>query len=161
MKNILIDSDVILDFFLHRQPFSDDAAYIFSDIELGKVNGFITPVIISNVYYLLRKFSSHNKVVKKLSQFMLLVDILHIDKQIIISALNSTFKDFEDALQNFASEQNGNIDTIITRNLKDYKKSNIAVLNPVQYKNAKNWQALLTSSYLVSAILLEFTQHMH
>jgi hypothetical protein len=56
-----------------------------------------------------------------------------MDKNIIISALNSDFKDFEDALQNYAAEINGEVNVIITRNTKDYKKSNLAVMNPKEF----------------------------
>ena len=56
-----------------------------------------------------------------------------IDKNAIIVALNSEFKDFEDALQNYSAELNGEIDMIITRNTKDYKKSQIGIMNPENF----------------------------
>jgi len=59
MENVLIDRDVILDFFFDRKPFSDDAAVILSLCESKNIRGFITPVICSNLYYLLRRTSSH------------------------------------------------------------------------------------------------------
>jgi predicted nucleic acid-binding protein len=55
MTQILIDTDVILDFFFDRQPFSENASKIFSLSESKKIISFLTPVIISNVYYLLRQ----------------------------------------------------------------------------------------------------------
>lgn len=68
MDKILIDTDVILDFFFDRQPFFEPAASIFSLCELKKVQGFVTPVICSNVYYLLRQTAKHKKVIEKLTQ---------------------------------------------------------------------------------------------
>jgi predicted nucleic acid-binding protein len=130
MKNILIDTDVVLDFFFDRKPFSDNAAIILSLCESNQINGFITPVICSNVYYLLRKTSKHEKVIEKLSQLLTFIDVLQMDKEIIIEALNSKFKDFEDALQNFSATKAGNIDAIVTRNIKDFTKSKIGVLTP-------------------------------
>jgi predicted nucleic acid-binding protein len=130
MRNILIDTDVVLDFFFDRKPFSDNAAIILSLCESNQINGFITPVICSNVYYLLRKTSKHEKVIEKLSQFLTFIDVLQMDKEIIIEALNSKFKNFEDALQNFSATKAGNIDAIITRNVKDFTKSKIGVLTP-------------------------------
>jgi hypothetical protein len=61
--------------------------------------------------------------------------VLLMDKDIVIQALSSGFKDFEDALQNFAAIKSGEIDVILTRNIKDYKKSNIGVLTPESYLN--------------------------
>ena len=133
MKRILIDTDVILDFFLDREPFSENAAKILSLCEKKVVSGFVTPVIISNVYYILAQKGKQDKVIDKLKSLLLLIDILTIDKNSILIALNSDFKDFEDALQNYAAEMNGEIDTIITRNTKDYKKSKLAVLKPEDY----------------------------
>ncbi len=137
MNNVLIDSDVILDFFFDRKPYSNYSSTILSQCELKRINGFVTPVIISNIYFLLRKRSTHQRVVNKLNQLLTFLDILIIDKQIVLNALNSSFKDFEDALQNYAAEYSKNIDLIITRNLKDYKKSNLSVMTPEMYCKLK------------------------
>jgi predicted nucleic acid-binding protein len=133
MDNILIDTDVILDFFFDREPFSENAAKIFSLCESNKVKGFVTPVICSNTYYLLRQTARHEKVIEKLRQLMTFMDVLLMDRDIVIQALSSGFKDFEDALQNFAAIKSGQIDVIITRNVKDYIKSSIGVLTPESY----------------------------
>jgi predicted nucleic acid-binding protein len=133
MTKILIDTDVVLDFFLDREPFSSDAAKIFSLCETRKIKGFITPVILSNTYYLLRKFASHEKVIAKLKLLVSIVDILQIDKKAIAGALESSFKDFEDAIQNYSAELSGDISTIITRNTKDYKESKLAIYTPPNF----------------------------
>ncbi|TDP60847.1 type II toxin-antitoxin system VapC family toxin [Flavobacterium dankookense] len=133
MKNVLIDTDVILDFFFDREPFSENAAQVLSLCEKKIVIGFITPVILSNVYYLLSQKGKQEKVIEKLKSLISFLEILNIDKNAIITALNSDFKDFEDALQNYSAEQNGTINTIITRNTKDYKKSNLGVITPEEF----------------------------
>jgi predicted nucleic acid-binding protein len=133
MQKVLIDTDVILDFFFDRKPFSDNAAQILSFCELREINGFITSVIISNLYYLLRQTSTHEKVIEKLIQLMTITDVVITDKDVILKALSSNFKDFEDALQNYSAELNGQIDLIITRNTKDYKNSSLGVMTPENY----------------------------
>ncbi|MCL6219586.1 hypothetical protein L1967_14920 [Zunongwangia sp. M21534] len=60
-----------------------------------------------------------------------------MDKEVVLGALNSKFKDFEDALQNFSAVENGEITIILTRNVKDYKKSELAVLTPETYLQGK------------------------
>lgn len=127
MKRVLIDTDVLLDFFFDRKPASEDAARVLTLCETGQVKGHVTAVIISNVYYLLRRVAGHAKVIGKHRQLMTLVDVLVTDKETILQALNSGFPDFEDALQNFSAEQQGAIDVVLTRNVKDYRKSNLAV----------------------------------
>jgi predicted nucleic acid-binding protein len=133
MKRILIDTDVILDFFFDRKPFSDNAAKVLSLCESGEIKGFITSVTISNVYYLLRQTATHEKVIEKLMQLVTIMEVLTTDRDVIIKALNSNFKDFDDALQNYSAELNGQIDLIVTRNIKDFKNSSLGVMTPGNY----------------------------
>ena len=60
-----------------------------------------------------------------------------MNKEVVSAALNSKFKDFEDALQNFAAIKSGIIDAILTRNGKDFKNSDIAVFTPEDYIKIK------------------------
>lgn len=133
MVKILIDTDVILDFFFDREPFSENAAKILSLCESKEIKGFVTPVIISNVYYILRQTAKHEKVIEKLKMLISITEILVINKDSILQALNSDFKDFEDALQNYSAELYKEIDIIITRNTKDYKNSSLGVMTPDNY----------------------------
>ena len=137
MDKILIDTDVILDFFFDRHPFSEFASTIISWSEKKKIEGFVTPVICSNVYYLLRQTAKHEKVIEKLSHLLTIVDVIQMDKKVLISALTSDFNDFEDALQNFAAIQQGDINVILTQNIKDFRKSKIGVMTPENYINTK------------------------
>lgn len=133
MKKILVDTDVILDFFFDRKPFSENSTLILNLCERKIIEGYITPVIISNIYYLLRRTAKHEKVIEKLKLLLTILNVLKMDKSTIEKALNSDFKDFEDALQNFAAENYGEIEAIITRNVKDYKRSEIGVLTPESF----------------------------
>lgn len=136
MDKVLIDTDVILDFFFDRAPFSEYSSQIIGLCETNAIEGFVTPVIYSNLYYLLRQTARHEKVIENLKQLLSISDVLSMDKEVVTNALNSGFKDFEDSLQNFAAIKNGKIDVIITRNLKDYRKSAIGVLSPESYIKA-------------------------
>ncbi len=138
MQKVLIDTDVIMDFFFDRKPFSDDAAQILALCETEKITGFVTSVIISNVYYLLRQTATHEKIVEKLKQLLSIIEVLTTDKKIVLKALSSNFKDFEDALQNFSAEISGEVDVIITRNIKDYKNSSLGVLTPGNFIKTYN-----------------------
>lgn len=137
MKKVLIDTDVILDFFLDREPFSENAANVLALCERKLIVGYVTPVIVSNVYYLLSQKAKQEKVLEKLKLLLSILEILVIDKNSIIVAINSDFKDFEDALQNYAAEINGEISLIITRNTKDYKKSDLGVMSPENFLKLK------------------------
>jgi predicted nucleic acid-binding protein len=137
MDEVLIDTDVILDFFFDRKPFSEHAARILSLCESKRVQGFVTPVICSNTYYLLRQTAKHEKVIEKLTQLLTILEVLIMNKDVVIRALSSDFKDFEDALQNNAAERAENISTILTRNSKDFKHSELSVMSPDNYLKAR------------------------
>jgi len=131
--NILIDSDIILDYFLDRQPFSENSSKILALCESGKLNGFVTGVAIANIYYLLRKEHKSKSILQGIKVLLVFLDVIKIDKAIILKAIDSKFSDFEDAMQNFAADANGSINAIITRNIKDYKKSKLSVLTPTMF----------------------------
>ena len=137
MQKALIDTDVILDLFFDRKPFSDHSAQVLALCESREIRGFITSVIISNVYYLLRQTATHEKVIEKLIQLITITEVLTTDKDVILKALNSNFKDFEDALQNYSAELNGQIDLIITRNTKYHKNSTLGIMTPENYLKTK------------------------
>jgi len=133
MDNVLIDTDVLLDSFFDRVPFAEFSTEILNLCEQNKLNGYTTPLIISNVYYLLSKSAKHQIIIEKLKQLLNIIYIIKIDKEVVLNALNSDFKDFEDALQNFSAVENGKIKIILTRNIKDFSKSELAVLTPETY----------------------------
>jgi len=130
MTDLFIDTDVIIDFLLDRKPFSREAAIIFTLIEQKKLRGYSSSLTFSNLYYVLRKIESHNKVISKLDSLSKLVGILKVEEQTIKNALASGFPDFEDSIQYYSAIYNKKIDVIITRNIRDYKKSNIPVMTP-------------------------------
>ena len=137
MDKILIDTDVLMDFFFDRKPFAEYSTEILNLCADKEIQGFTTPVIISNVYYLLRKTAKHNIIVEKIKQLLTIIEIVKMDKNAALNALNSEFKDFEDALQNFSAIENGHIKIILTRNIKDFKKSELAILTPETYLKGK------------------------
>jgi predicted nucleic acid-binding protein len=130
MTDLFIDTDVIIDFLTDRKPFSREAAIILTLIEQKKLKGYVSSLTFSNLYYVLRKFESHNKIISKLDSLSKMVSILKVEEQTIKNALLSGFKDFEDSIQYFCATDNKRVDVIITRNTKDYKNSSIPVMTP-------------------------------
>ncbi|MGD9327792.1 MAG: PIN domain-containing protein [Cyclobacteriaceae bacterium] len=132
-QSIFIDTDIVLDFLLNREPFSSYASIIFSLSEEKKIKVYISPLTISNCYYILRKIASHAKVIKNLQKLLLISNITSISRQDVALALNSNFKDLEDALQHYSAISHAKIDVIVTRNVKDYKNSELPVMTPETY----------------------------
>lgn len=132
MDKVFVDTEVILDFLLNREPYSLDAARILSLAENKIIQASTTGLVFANAYYILRKLASHKKVIEKLLKLSQLVDIISLSKPTVLTALQSGFSDFEDALQNFSAVEKS-IPILITRNIKDYKRSSLIVMEPEVY----------------------------
>ena len=133
MTKVFIDSDIIIDYFYDRHPFSESASKVLNLCAYNKVVAFTSPLVVANVYYLLRKTAKHDKVIASLKGLLKYMRIINMNQKIVLKALNSDFIDFEDALQNFAAVESKHIDIIITRNVKDYKKSSLTIYTPVSF----------------------------
>ena len=109
MKQVLIDTAVILDFVFDRKPFSEESSQILSFCENGKIKGFVTSIMLNNIYYLLRKTAKHDKVITNLKMLMSIIEVTTTNKKTVLDALNSDIKDYENALQNFSAQNNPEI----------------------------------------------------
>jgi len=136
MNKVFIDTDVILDFLIGREPYAIDAARIFSLAERKTVLICTTGLVFSNAYNILRKLGPHKKVIEKLTQLARLIDVIGLPKTAVMQALESNFNDFEDALQHYAAQAE-DARVIVTRNIKDYKNRELAVLTPDQYLKSR------------------------
>lgn len=132
MERILIDTDVTLDFLSKRNGFYESANQLFSLLDLRKIEGFSTPVMFSNLHYILSGISGKTVVIDLLKKLRSKIKIISVFETHIDSALNSGFPDFEDAIQYF-SALDQSIDFIITRNKKDFGKSSIPVMTAEEF----------------------------
>lgn len=131
-KKVFIDSDAILDLLAHRRPFYDNAAKMFTLAYNKKIEIYTTAVVLANVFYILRKIKGSEESKHQLKNLRLLVHVLPVNEDIVDMTLNSKFNDFEDGLQYFTAKD-GNILTIITRNVKDYKVKDAVIQTPEEY----------------------------
>ncbi len=128
--DIFLDTDVIIDYITDRKPFSDKAEMVFALIENKKIKGHTSSLCFSNLYYLMRQQMTRPKTISLLKDLASILNILKVDEDSIIQALNSEFKDFEDAIQYYSASDYKRIDLIVTRNIKDYKHAILPVMTP-------------------------------
>jgi len=133
MKNIFIDTNVIIDFLGNRESFSNAATELFDLYAEHKKKIFIAAISYTNIYYLLSKqIKSHKKVISHLSTLYELTELIDINASIISQSIHSEFTDFEDAVQFYAALSNKKIDIIVSRDKKGFKKSTLPVLDVEQ-----------------------------
>jgi len=127
MEKVFIDTDIALDLLSERLPHYTYAAQLFTLSDKGKLSIYVSSLSFSNLNYLLARQYSQQDARRILNKFKVLVKVLGVDDKIIGLSLSSEFKDFEDAIQYYTAIEN-NISTLITRNLKDYKYAQIAII---------------------------------
>ena len=130
MIHILSDTDIILDVITGRLPHAVDSASLFTLIDQGEIKASASSLSFSNLYYVLRKYATHSRVVSRLKELSEILCILDVDESIIKLALQSGFKDFEDAIQYYAALSDPDISVIVTRNIKDFKVAELSVMTP-------------------------------
>ena len=129
-KKVFADSDVILDILCKREPHYEYAAQVFSLADTRQLRLYTTPLVVANVYYILRKAIGIEKSKEALRKLRLLMHIIAIEEQEIDLALNSPFSDFEDALQYYTAVRHN---MLLTRNIKDYKEKALIIQTPEQF----------------------------
>ena len=132
MQKIFLDTNIIIDFLGEREAFYEPAAKIMTLADHKKIKVFTSPTSISNTYYLLSKYENTKTALEKIRKFKVLCTISIMDDEVVEKAINSDFKDFEDAMQYFSALAS-DCDLIVTRNEKDFKNAMIPVMNGESY----------------------------
>ncbi len=131
-KRLFLDSDVLLDMFLKREPFFFYTQILLVEGEKRKLEINTSSLVIANINYVLRKQVGQITARENIKALVKSINILPFESDIIDLALVSNIADFEDAIQYFIAQKH-NCDLIITRNIKDYKESTIPVLTAEQF----------------------------
>lgn len=132
IKKVFIDSDVLLDVALARNPFFPASKTILAMAENNYIVGTISSNCIANMYYILRKAGGDTAARFFIGTVVSWLSVLAIDHQNVLASLQSPFTDFEDALQHQAAVNN-QCEYIITRNIQDYTNSTITVMLPEEF----------------------------
>lgn len=132
MSRIFLDTNVILDLLAQRAPFFDSIARLATLADQKKLILVASPLSFTTVDYVLNKYESSKSVLSKLRKFKIICEVCEVNEETVEKGLNSNFKDFEDSIQYYTAVQS-NCSIIITRNGKDFKNSNIAIMTAEQY----------------------------
>jgi len=111
--NILIDTNVIIDFLLEREPQIFKASEIFELIRLDKIKAFTTASSITDIFYITAKRLGKNQARYLIRQLLRLLDIISVDGNDCVEALDLPIDDYEDSLVLTCSRK-VNVDYIIS-----------------------------------------------
>ena len=129
---LFLDTNIILDLLVPREPFVNEISKIITLAENGKCQLFVSSTTMINCNYVLEKISEKKKIMEVFKKFRIICSILKVDEMEIDKAIFSNFSDFEDAVQYFCALHN-TCDFIITRDKKGFKNIDIPTFTPVEF----------------------------
>ena len=126
---VLIDTNIVLDFLLQREPFFQDAELLFQAVDVGEVVGYVTATTLTDMSYISRKHTrSIEQARQAVSATLTVMMICPVDRAVLESAFNSGLPDFEDAVQIFSAAAQG-LEAIVTRDAQGFLSSPIPILS--------------------------------
>ncbi len=129
---LFVDTNVMLDLLANRAPHYDSIARIATLADKGLLTIVVSALSYSTVSYFLTKYGNAELAKEKLRQFAIISEICDLDASTVEKGLNSKFVDFEDSLQYFSALKS-NCSILITRNAKDFKLSELPVMNADEF----------------------------
>ncbi len=128
---VLFDTNVILDVLQNRQPHAQAATQLVARIERKEITGYVCATTITTIFYLASKAISAETAKAQIKLMLELFEVTQVDKTVLLSAMQTGFSDFEDAVL-YKAAQHASVDCIVTRNIKDFKQSKLPVYLPAE-----------------------------
>lgn len=130
---ILLDTCIVIDALQSREPFNAGAEKIFLGVAYNQYEGYITAKAVTDIYYLTHRCMHSDKDTRKIiTDLLSLFNVLDTAEMDVRKAVLSDITDYEDAVMVETAARSG-MDCIITRNKKDYLKSDVPVYSPDEF----------------------------
>ena len=126
---LFLDTNVLLDHLLDREPFADDATELWAMAERREIIGCISAISVNNVYYIVRHNGTERKARLAVRGLRDVFEIVEVDAQIINQALDSGFKDLEDGIQH-ACAWRADASALVTRDARGFRRASVRVVSP-------------------------------
>lgn len=133
MKKVFIDTNIMMDFLLEREPWVYQTASLLSKSQRQEITVYCCSLSFSTAIYMMHKYKySREEIITKLKGIRQFLDIVNVGAEIIDNMLNSKFKDLEDSIQ-YYSAVTCSADVIVTRNIKDFVLSDIPIMTTEEF----------------------------
>jgi predicted nucleic acid-binding protein len=136
LMRVLIDTNVLLDVILAREPWVDDAAHLLDAVARREIDGFVASHAITTIFYLVERERDRHVALSAISDLLSVVSVASVGAADLHRAMTLALKDFEDAVHVAACLQIGG-HFLVTRNTRDYRGG------PVTTRTASEILALL------------------
>lgn len=134
MRNVFLDTNVLVDYLAQRSGYFDDALLIVSLAIDRKINLFVAAMSFATASYLMEKHYNNDSAAVKtaIANFIKYCYVTVVDRKTIEDSASSDFDDFEDGMQ-YSAALSCDADFIVTRNAKDFETSIIEVVSPTEF----------------------------
>lgn len=131
--NLTIDTNIILDALLKREPWCEAAEKVILLAASKKVSASITANTVTDIYYIVsRNTGDKSKAREAVADLAKLMDFTTVEKSDCVKAVSSPVDDYEDALLSVCAAKSKS-KFIITRNVKDFEKSTVKAITPDEF----------------------------
>jgi predicted nucleic acid-binding protein len=129
MKKALIDTNVVLDVLLDRQPHAGASGAVWAAVETGSAQGLLAAHAVTTIHYLIRRELGLARARRTISMMLRVFGVAMVDGPVIAVALELPLSDFEDAVTAAAAQLAG-CDCIVTRDPRGFRGCGMRVLMP-------------------------------
>ncbi len=127
-----LDTNVVCDWLLKREPWRADAEIIAQRIADGQLECLIAATTVTNLFYVARKLVGREAALSLVGHCLTSFEVWPVDSRVLRVALNQSGGDFEDNVQLIVAVDAA-ADCIVTRDAKGFQGASIRVLPPDQF----------------------------
>lgn len=126
---VLLDTNVVLDVLLNRQPWVKDAAAVWQANDDGRIMAYLTASTFTDIFYIARKVTDIAGARQAVRTCLEAFEICDVTRHTLQLAETLPGNDFEDNLQ-IACATLQNLDAIVTRDKAGFQSLSMAVFEP-------------------------------
>lgn len=126
---ILVDLNIVLDVVQKREPHYQVSATLLSAIIRGAVKAALPAHALTTVHYIVARYQDRIKADKVIDWLLRYFAVAAVGHAELVRARDLDWPDFEDAVVAAAAES-AHCDSIVTRNVSDFKGSPVPVMTP-------------------------------
>ena len=131
-RRIFLDTNVILDFFLEREPFYYDALKLWAACEEGAVDGYVSALTINNVHYIAQRIKNPTTAMIAVRGILDVFNVVPLDTELLRRAADLHDRDYEDDIQ-LQSAVKAGCSHLFTRDPTHFHSKAIAIVPPSSF----------------------------
>jgi len=129
---VMIDTNIILDYFLKRQN-AESARDCIEYLIISKSKMWLTSNVITDIYFITHRETKNEPFAREvIAKLLNAFQISNVDKNDCVTALKLPMKDYEDAVLSVCAKKS-KADCIVTQNVNDFKNSVVPAFTPDDY----------------------------